>query len=992
MKNAITIIRQLSLGFILMVAAAAILLIADRDKRVQRKSMAETPSVAVFYFSDTTAQDNCVKGCLKGLSEHGFVPDQTVRIQYYNAQGDMGTANSMARAIVDGRYDIAVSFTTVCLQALAGANEKGDVIHIFGGVSDPFAAGVGLNKNDPLNHPLHLAGYGSMEPVRETFQMAKKIYPDLKAVGTVWNPAEACSEACIKVARDECAKLGITLEEANVNNTPEVMTAASALAERGVDALWIGGDNTVQMAAASVVKAGKQAKIPVFSNDPMHIEQGSLFTVGVDFIEVGRSTGALAGRVLSGLPPSEIEIKNVVTPEMGVNLSALNGIKDGWRIPADVMDVASLIIDVDGRMLKQPSLQNASPSGSGVPRVAILQFAASPIMDESVSGALASFNNAGLVDGKNIEIKRFNAQNDIPTAAGISRTIVDEGYDVAITFSTPCLQTLATVNQEGRINHIFGTVTDPFIAGVGISRDDPLDHPAHLAGIGTFQPVVEAIRLAKKIYPDLQLLGTVWNPAEACSEACIRMARAACEKENIKLLETNVDSSSAVREATQSLISRGAEALWIGGDNTVLLAIDVMAKEGLKSGIPVFTNLPSDAEKGALFGLGADYVEVGRLTGDLAVDVLNGRSPSTVEIENVVPWKLALNLSVIKHLRDPWMAGKEVIDSAAIVIDERGNRQEKSDKRPRADFSGNIQRKRLIDKKWRIDFLNFVTAPHVEHCHEGFFAEFETLGMRRGVDYEMNIMNAMGDMPTLVAMVNAAIDRRPDLILLTSTPTLQTALHRIKDIPVLFSNVSYPFAAGAGKSFENHLPNVTGIATIRDCNVMARLIRECVPGIRTIGVLYCSAEVNSQGYKEEFVEAAKKEGIKVIAVSSNNAMDIPGAVQALLSQNVDVICPMPDNLHDGAYPQITAEADKARKPVFSFSYKEGVSVCLPLDHVEAGRALARLTLRVMQGENPADIPIQPVIDDQVMIDLRKAAVLGMMIPEPVIARAETLKR
>ena len=67
--------------------------------------------------------------------------------------------------------------------------------------------------------------------------------------------------------------------------------------------------------------------------------------------------------------------------------------------------------------------------------------------------------------------------------------------------------------------------------------------------------------------------------------------------------------------------------------------------------IPVITCAPGHADEGALIGLGADYVEVGRAEGELAADLRSGRDPAAVPIVNLTPDKLALNLSRLRRLR-----------------------------------------------------------------------------------------------------------------------------------------------------------------------------------------------------------------------------------------------------------------------------------------------------------------------------------------------------
>src|SRR5712692_6965319 len=120
-----------------------------------------------------------------------------------------------------------------------------------------------------------------------------------------------------------------------------------------------------------------------------------------------------------------------------------------------------------------------------MPRVAILQHASQPLMDEGIDGMVAGLAAGGFVDGKTAVVERFNAENDLATANAIDRQITSGQYDIVVTSTTRSLQAVANANKAGRVKHVFGVVADPVAAGVGISATDPLDHPQHLVGIGT---------------------------------------------------------------------------------------------------------------------------------------------------------------------------------------------------------------------------------------------------------------------------------------------------------------------------------------------------------------------------------------------------------------------------------------------------------------------------------------------------------------------------
>ena len=288
------------------------------------------------------------------------------------------------------------------------------------------------------------------------------------------------------------------------------------------------------------------------------------------------------------------------------------------------------------------------------PRVALFPWTSRPVIDDSVRGAVEALAARGYADGRGAEIVVMNPEGDNATAAAMVASIVGGSFDVAVSFGTLALQSLAGANRDGKLKHVFATVTDPAGAGVGISRDSPLAHPGWLAGIGTFQPVKEVFRLARRANPTLKKVGTVWCPCETNSEACLEEARAICAELGIELLEASVDTTSAVSEAARAVVSRGAEAIWIGGDNTVESAMSAIVEAARQGSVPVFANAPSHVDTGALFALGADYVEVGRRAGEIAASVLAGGKLSSVRIENVVPQKLRVNPAALRGLLPVW--------------------------------------------------------------------------------------------------------------------------------------------------------------------------------------------------------------------------------------------------------------------------------------------------------------------------------------------------
>lgn len=304
-----------------------------------------------------------------------------------------------------------------------------------------------------------------------------------------------------------------------------------------------------------------------------------------------------------------------------------------------------LLLDLDNRHYS---------SKKEIPSIAIFKISSRLILDQTENGILESLKDRGYIDGQSCTIKRYSAEGDMGTANTIALNIISNRFDMVITASTPALQVMANANREGKVTHIFCTVTDPYIAGVGITGPNPDQHPPHLVGIGTFQPVEEAFDIARKMNPKLKKVGTVWCTSEVCSEACVRLARKKCKELDIELIEMSVETTTQILEAATSLTSRGIEALWLGGDNVVESGIDQLISAAKKAKIPLFTNNPYNVHGNALFGLGANYHDVGKIAGNLAADILNGKSTTEISVNNVVPNNLKINPAALENMKVHW--------------------------------------------------------------------------------------------------------------------------------------------------------------------------------------------------------------------------------------------------------------------------------------------------------------------------------------------------
>lgn len=622
--------------------------------------------------------------------------------------------------------------------------------------------------------------------------------------------------------------------------------------------------------------------------------------------------------------------------------------------------------DLGRRQHKQPALAH-------VPRVALFQFSSTSLIDDTVRGVVEGLARNGFVEGQTLKLERFNSSGDYSTANAIARDLVSGGYDQIVTISTPALQVMASANRDGKTPHVFGAVTDPYGSGVNITGSAPDQHPAHLVGIGTFQPVASAFAIAKKMCPQLRRVGVVWSPTEHNSEVCVQKARAACKAHGMELIEANASNPSEVSEALRSLLSRNVDAIWIGGDTVAIASTGAIIAASKAAHVPVFTNDPSDAARGALFSIGASYPEVGRTIADISARLLKGTDPRTIGVANVVPESFTFSKESLAFFTGRWSITPELL---ARVDTPSGT--------PAPATPAN-------KTPWQLRLVAYNQTTMSEDCQLGLKDGLVKCGLVEGRDFVLHVLNAQGDMSTLSSIMSSVRADQVDLLMTISSPTLQAALRQAGNTKIVFTGVGDGVQAGAGKSESDHLPNVTGVTTRSAFEGMAKLVREVMPRARRVGSIFTPSEINSVLYKDWLAEALKRVDIELVAVPVTSSAETAEATTALCRERIDAVCQIVDNTTRPGFAQIARKATEAGLPLFCFEtsqIKSGAVLSLARDYYQAGLEAGEVAVRVLRGESPAGIPFANTRSETLTVYPEAAARLGLTLPAGVVQRAQ----
>jgi ABC-type uncharacterized transport system substrate-binding protein len=306
----------------------------------------------------------------------------------------------------------------------------------------------------------------------------------------------------------------------------------------------------------------------------------------------------------------------------------------------------------------------------------------------------------------------------------------------------------------------------------------------------------------------------------------------------------------------------------------------------------------------------------------------------------------------------------------------------------------NKKENKAHSKMKELVLIQYNDSPLSELSQEGILKGLSLIGLTRDVDFKIKISNAQGDISTLNLMVDAAVNDRPDLIFVTSTPTLQVTTKKIKDIPVVFTVVADPIVAGVGTSFTEHLPNITGISTLGDYKGMVSWLLKIIPNVKTIGTLYSPGEPNSVKNMNDLKKYAELAGLKLITIPVNSSAEISDAALALADNRPDVICQIIDNQTSAAFSGISKVAKNQKIPLFGFvsdQAEKGAILVVSRNYEQAGIDAVMLAKKIFDGTSPLDIPFEFVSKTDVFINTEAATFYGITLPDELLNSTDVIR-
>jgi len=291
-----------------------------------------------------------------------------------------------------------------------------------------------------------------------------------------------------------------------------------------------------------------------------------------------------------------------------------------------------------------------------------------------------------------------------------------------------------------------------------------------------------------------------------------------------------------------------------------------------------------------------------------------------------------------------------------------------------------------------IGVSKFVAHPALDAIEKGVIEEISAARP----DIKIDLQNSNGDMGTAAQIARRFKDQKPLLVIGIATPSAQALANAIKDVPVVFSAVTDPVAAGLVASWNKGEANVTGISDMVPVRGQLEFLLK-LKDVKRLGHIYNAGEANSVKLAELVKSFCTEKGVKLVEATVTNSAEVKTAALSIAGR-VDAIYLGNDNTVFSAINAVADVAIDKKIPLVTAdpsSAEEGVPVLAALghDYYAMGRATGRLVLRILKGERTADIPTYLSSDPRdflTVINKDTAAKIGLTVPASILDLAQVI--
>lgn len=237
-----------------------------------------------------------------------------------------------------------------------------------------------------------------------------------------------------------------------------------------------------------------------------------------------------------------------------------------------------------------------------------------------------------------VEIDQENAQGDQSNLKTIVSRFKAEKPKLICAIATPAAQAAA---NEIKDIPIVGTAITDYTSAKLVQNDE---RPGgNVTGVSDFASMDAQMELAAKLIPQAKNVGLIYCSSEVNSEVQANQMKDYCKKHGLSVEERTVNNVNDIQQVAESLVGK-VDYIYVPTDNTLASSIPTLMKITDANKIPVIVGADIMAKDGALAALSVDYYRLGKQTGELAADILDGKvKPETSPIQHQKDYTIVIN-------------------------------------------------------------------------------------------------------------------------------------------------------------------------------------------------------------------------------------------------------------------------------------------------------------------------------------------------------------
>lgn len=278
-------------------------------------------------------------------------------------------------------------------------------------------------------------------------------------------------------------------------------------------------------------------------------------------------------------------------------------------------------------------------------KIGVIQYVSHPSLDNCFAGIDAALKESGLTYELDRQVgSDAAADSDCKTYA---ENMVAKKYDMIFAIATPAATVAYAATEGTEIPVIFCAVSDPVEAKIVDSMENP---GARCTGTSDKLNLDAQVDLIQSMQPDVKSIGILYTTSEANSISQLATLKEICEKRNITVEATGIQNDADIPSAAAALASK-VDCINNFTDNKVVNNLSVVLGAANDAGIPVYGSEVEQVKNGCLAAVSIDYVALGKVTGQMGIDVLNGADASTMAVKTISDADPVVNTEVLASLK-----------------------------------------------------------------------------------------------------------------------------------------------------------------------------------------------------------------------------------------------------------------------------------------------------------------------------------------------------